>query len=1494
MLVGVGGSGTSPVDPPAPKPSAKAVPPTTVARGSSATASAPSNPASAASAVAASTDPSFDEIYSTVAAKTVGAQAHATAAQAQARAVAAGLQQDVAHTKQAIARYARTVSGQSTAAPPAAKARAEKSSFGLLMDYYLVRQGVREPTNGFYVANEQALLRDPGALARVEVQFEQSEKGVGLSVSDLQALARGSEVAAGERLLPKSQQTTSAIQAYGAAIKNRDVSLMTASTALQRAGFLEEVMTYERANGFGLATPYSPQWNKDARRLLSNPLSVRDAVIATHAKELSANGLDEPTFCAQLWASEVVGKALLLQKQGGDDTGTGKAVATIAAAFYDPNGSHPNSTPLDPVVIGDNAVDPILARQALKANSYVKGLPRQIAGIMERYAGQSGHSQADAIQWLSAIAKSASVDPQLATEIIKESKRTLQDDLKSQTAAPTGQAAQAYLAAAEIYFVMQKAATAGRSEAGALANDIAQSSFDAVSATSDTSYFNAHTGIETQGQLDEVLGAIITQAHQVPGNLFKAWQKLAQSHGGPLGSIAWEAFQSVLTDAPLAPRSVTWAVERPAPTVSDVEQALQAKMSLGESLRHAISATRSQMAVDYGPASGNTNELRLAQAALALAGESNLQAYFHDPSGATDPITVASSQIAALDAFDPAVLRQATVIMTATKSPNLAALRADAVRAGAARQRWQTDAAANKPAAVIGKDEQAYHAALLAELNDASGETRGAWLNNPVDADRLWKAQYVVEQTNLASLRQSGNQQAVETASAQLQTSLQAVSVLADVSAVQQASSDDALAAQELTGDLNGLSATDPLYQEVIGDGSVRALLASAQADIGQAANTRLQGGNKRTPAANVANAAKVLAEYQGTVLYTPLLHAIEQAPVTQQLFNAVAHGPLADRGNGGNTLTEVASVLNGLQADPDLATALYQEKFANSVRFWIARYSSQGDERTYYTALGQIYVDIGGANSAQGVALRHAVEARMNGDDPVATPMMSGERGRAGALDPGTEGVVLTYGLGHVKSAGQPMQLYQDIIDETPTRAATQEIERETDFRRSGHVPTPINRPGTDPVGLAGVDGFSALTTKAELINELGQAENLAPAHLPQTAAEQTALSEGQFAEYDLRQTVYGNTTLGDLLNSTLASARVTRVSAQTPVVLTALPLDFTSAAGQSRALSLLEIDGASGQTQYVGPANVTRRDGFSNWIEYNGFSKGELFTNAHLVFGSNGKVLNGSAYSISNQTGITTWDKVWTYTQMGLTVAAGLVTTFVEPATAPLWLAVASELADAWFAYQSYQGIAQSVQTLSTAPGRGDWVNWFNLGANLFGEAAAAEGVATRTASVMSRLGAEDDTFAAAWNLRKVGAGKDVPEAARGMASADGLRPTLVFAGDSPLKRILQAGVLRTPESVTKLPMWVDKIAAAPAVTGAAGNATGLRTLLQSGTQVHLAPLLFRGVGGAAMVTNLGSMGIQLAEMNERGATPSAVLQLMVSAGLAGLGFGGRGRMG
>jgi hypothetical protein len=1491
MLVGIGGSGTSPDDPPAPKPrpSAKPQPPTS---STSATASGRSNPGSSAPSTAVPADTTFEEIHSIAAAKTAAAQAQAKAAQAQTKAAAASLQQDAAQTKQPIERYARTLPGQSMAAPTAtelsAKAQAEKSSFNLLMDYCLVKQGVRDATNAVYVAKEQTLLRDPSVLARIEAQFGQSEKGSGLSRADLQSLAWGGEVAAGEQLLPKSQQTTPAIQAYGAAVQKGGVSLIRATTALQRAGFLEEVMTYERANGLALAMSYSPQWNKDAWRFLSNPLSVRGAVIAAHAQELSANGLDEPTFYAQLWASEVVGKALLQQKQGGDESGTGKAVATIAAAFYDPNGSSPNGNPLNPVVIADNALDPILARQALTANSYVKGLPRQIAAVMAHYAGRSSHSQADAIQWLSDIAQSASGDPKLATAIVKASSPTLQTDLKGQTGAPADQAAQAYLAAGEIYFVMQKAAAAGMSDAGALANDIAQLGFNAISATSDTSHFNGHTGIGSQGQLDEVLGAMISQARQAPGNLFKVWQKLAQRQGGPLASVAWGAFQSVLTDAPLAPRSVTPTVERPAPTVSEVERVLEAKTSVGESLQQAISATRAQMSVDYGPAPGHTNELRLAEAALALAGENNLQVYFQDPSSATDPIAVASSQIAALDAFEPADLKQATAIMTATKSPNLAALRTDAARASSALQRWQADAVSNKPAAIIGQDEQAYHAALLAELNDASGETGGAWLNNPVDADRLGKAEYAVGKTNLAPLRRSGNHQTLQAASMQLQTSLEAVSILADVGTVQRASRDDALAVQELTGDLGGLSPTDSLYQEVMGDGSVRARLASSQADIMQAANARLRGGSKLTPEARLANAAKVLAEYQGTVFYAPLLHATEQAPVTQQLFDAVARGPLTDRRNTGAKLTQVASVMSGLQADPDLAAALYQEKFANRVRFWIAHYPSQGDEQTYYAALGQIYVDVGSGESAQGAGLRAALAARMNGDDPVATPTLSGEGGRAGALDPGAEHVVLTYDLGGVKAADQPTQLYQDIIDETSTSAATQEIESETGFRPRGRVPTPINHPNTDPVGLAGVDGLSALTTKAELINELGQAENLTPAHLPQTAVQQTALSEGQYPEFNLSQKVYGNTTLGDLLKSTLASTGVTRVSAQTPVVLTALPLDFTSATGQLRALSLLEIDGVGGQTRYVGPANATWRSRFSNWIEYNGFGKGELLAQAHPVFGSNGKILQGRAYAIANQTGITTWDKVGTYTEIGLTVAAGLVTTFVDPATAPLWLAVASELADAWFAYQTYQGITQSAQALSTAQGRGDWVNWLNLGASSFGEAAAEEGMASRTAAILSRLGVEDDTFAAAWNLKKVIAGKDVLEAERGMASANGLRPTLAFEDDSWLKRFSQAGVQRTPGWMTKLPMSVDEIAAAPVLTDAAGNPARLRTLLQGATQMHLAPLLFRGVGGAAMVTNLGSMGVQLAEMKAHGATPSAVLQVMVSAGVMGLGFG------
>src|SRR5215470_8869957 len=247
MMVSGGGGGTPVRPPPRPplKPSAPPVKQVSAQRPAGAS-SAPSTPAR--------TDTSFDDIRTITAAKEAAARARLQASQAEAKAAAKGLQQNVAQTKQVLQRYARTLPAQSTMAPTdtalRAKAQAEKSSFKLLMASYLVQQGVHDPTKAAYTAEEEALLHDPGALAKLESQVEQSVKGAGLSHSALQSLVHGGEVAAGEQLLPTTQQTSAAIHAYGAAKKGgsspskptRDLQHVKATTALQRAGFLEEVM----------------------------------------------------------------------------------------------------------------------------------------------------------------------------------------------------------------------------------------------------------------------------------------------------------------------------------------------------------------------------------------------------------------------------------------------------------------------------------------------------------------------------------------------------------------------------------------------------------------------------------------------------------------------------------------------------------------------------------------------------------------------------------------------------------------------------------------------------------------------------------------------------------------------------------------------------------------------------------------------------------------------------------------------------------------------------------------------------------------------------------------------------------------------------------------------------------------------------------------------------------------------------------------------------
>jgi hypothetical protein len=1147
--------------------------------------------------------------------------------------------------------------------------------------------------------------------------------------AELRAAFTAAALKGAEQQLP--QQTSQAIAAVVRAAKQGP-----ALSRLETATFNEEVLNYEKMQPHPrYEVPWSAPWRTDAQAMLANPAAlqaVRATLAAAHKQQLGTKGVDEPHFEAALWAGETVAGAKLAQRQGG----YAQAVGTLAAALSDPNADAANS--------GINlGLDPKLARQVLRANSYVIGLPLAINRRM-RESGSTG-----GIPFLAGIVSSAAADPQLATTIVRASTSTLRSDLNTQSSVNLDQAAGTYVALATIYFVMKQAGQTGDApDAAKLADQLAQWSYAALNATNDTPEINDHTGgVIGPGPRDLVLQAIVSQAQQqhVAGNLFQAWLQQARSPGGPLAQPAndadpgWSTFvQSIRGDRQLASRPLNSTPLRAAPQPQELTQDLQAKLSAGQSLSEAITATRAQMAVEYSDPRGDRNEMLLAEAALAMTGANYLNTYYDHPTVANDPIARASRQIAQLGVFNPTILRRATQTMTAMGTPNTAALQQDAGAANAALETWQADLSADKPASVLGRDEQSYHAALLAELNDATGQTGSAWLNNPVAVDQLWKAEGKVMATNLASLNDIGDQQARETAADSLQTSFAAIGILTDVSAAQHASG-NAVAVQQLTASLSGFAPTNPLYQEVMGDGSVQTLEGAALKDILHAGAKTPKG----TPESRLANESKVLSEYQGTVLYAALLSTTEKAPITQELFDAVAHGPMTDRESMGDKLTEVAGALNGLQADSDLAAALYQAKFAKAVPSWIADYYSQDDQQTYYSTLGEIYVDIGGAQSAQGAVLRNAMDARMTGDDPVATPTMSGEGGRAGALDPSAEHVVLTYDFGDVKAAGQPMQLYQDIIDESPHSAGANEIEMATGFAPTdGTPPEPINAAGTDPVGLAGVDGLAALTTKAELINELGQYEGLTKVRLPQSPADQTALTDGQYVEYSLDQRVYGNTTLGDIVNSVLSASQVREISARAPVVLSTLPLIFrkqeSQTLGQPQTMSLLEIDGRSGQIRYVGPANVTAQNSYANWQEYNGFAKGLMLVQPGLVVGSDGQALQGNAYWISNQTGITTWDKVRSDLEIVGSLATMALAIFL-PETAPLWLMLLADGADAYFT-------ATSAQALMTSQGRSDWVNWVQLGASLLGGAAAAGGMFSRAARITERLGVEVDGFQAA----------------------------------------------------------------------------------------------------------------------------------------------------
>ncbi|AJW46943.1 LWXIA domain-containing protein [Ralstonia mannitolilytica] len=993
----------------------------------------------------------------------------------------------------------------------------------------------------------------------------------------------------------------------------------------------------------------------------------------------------------------------------------------------------------------------------------------------------------------------------------------------------------------------------------------------------------------------------------------------------------------------------------------DTTAHLSQLVASGMTLPEAIAATRAWLG-------GNEqNEAMLTQSALTVAAQQHLEDYYKDPT--QDPVEAGAKDLAKLNVLDPDVLRVTAGIMKQDIEPDQKALDGAVTQARTDYAAWQDAKAKSDKApdnaelkAAAARALQAYHDDLDKALNVAAGRKPedGDWQLSPDNVDTLWKAQNAVTMAGIApemdAARGTGKNspefKQLLTSFQQWQTALGAQQALHIAAHALQTNGGpgkgDAAAARRLTGLLAGMQSGDPLFDQVMGDASVSGLQQRALQSILDHAPMMCTAANdgKDSPQGRLTAMGTALDVYKGTIFYAQLLDDTIQAPQTQSLFQqsgAQVFGK--DKKDQANA---AADQMNGVA--PDLAAALYHSQFRGKL------------DVTDLKAMSRIYAAAGGARNQDMTDLRKQIEGLMlkpidkgglgteSVDSRLNTTYFVGGGGMA----------VVTgqdFGLADVKDDNVPMQLTQDILGDNIDDEVSKEIRRETGIKEASRPPAPVSTaphatnasprlqndlnwtPDTagvssgttagvtasgNTVGLPWQDGMHTTTSQAQVYNAVGQAYGLDPTYTARTLGEQQAMADGQFAEYSGNEVVYDHkghkTTLAQVAGQLMRGEGVTTPSGTTPVVLTSLSMqwwDNREGKGDAKRLAIMEGIGTDGRYIDVGPADTTVRNGYGDWESHSGLDRGLLIAQPHWVVDANGNLMTGDGYwkTYKPDDHWYNWEHLKTDLEIGLTVAAGIITTVVQPETAALWAVVLSNLADAYFAVTAVAGAAHSINALSTAKGREDPWNWVGLGANVLGGAAGVGGLINRTAVAGARVGAYNADLMEAINAVRISRGASAEEAARISLLNDNrwaLRPFQNNLTNAVLSRALYGspaatanaarrlnavfGVTRNPGVAADLTLGTMRLQrlneAIPLLNRAdvlARLPARLRRL--AGLQfLGGGALAYRLMGTGALNTNLAAMlhqGQSLAASNGQ-ATGEDWVQFFTSAGLMGAGMG------
>ncbi|OXI79773.1 hypothetical protein CFB50_31740 [Burkholderia sp. AU33423] len=861
--------------------------------------------------------------------------------------------------------------------------------------------------------------------------------------------------------------------------------------------------------------------------------------------------------------------------------------------------------------------------------------------------------------------------------------------------------------------------------------------------------------------------------------------------------------------------------------------------------------------------------------------------------------------------------------------PDLAALNgkdgliAQAQHAYDAWQRAQAGAAAN-PQDGHARDAAStaltqYHAALSAALDAAAGRAPNdsGWQSDPAYVDTLWKAQIALAQQIQAAPGQDAP--ADGAVLQQWQRGLDALQIIGRVQAAQRLatppgadpSAGNVSAAQTLTAETAGLQQADPgLYQQVMGDAFVGNLGKAALASIaGAAAPPWVCPANGDAGAdvnARLHAAGSLLQQYQSTVIYAQLKDAVAGDPAMQQLF-ATIEDEVRSRKRDADKLGLLADLVQG-SGSTDLSAQLVHQMFGAggtqpvfSPEQLVAWTRNANDP----TQVSRIYWWAGGAQNQDMTDLRHALETMVTRDDPTF-----GGESRDSKLNPQhrviSKGGSVVWGedlgFGGLRKHDQPMQLARDMLGDDAMDPLGKEIARETGYQDTGKpaagvsvsapgqsaLPTDAAYvPGAGPavstggglVGLPLPDGMQTLGSDAALLNAAGSAYGVTVARMPTTLAQEQALSDGTFALYDPNETVFDasghKTTLGQAVDNLKQGEGVRTPSGLAPVTLASLAGEWWNSRRPSQdqkgtPFTLLEGLSANGGLVDVGPADPTARHGYADWQSHTGFAKGFMIAQPHWVVNAQGQDLTDAAYFVDYKPDMGWWERWGADLQIAGTAAAGVLALAAAPETAPLWFALMSEAADAYLTWSATVGTVNAAKQLSTARGRGDWVNWLGLAANLSGGAASGFGTVARAATIGDRLASGASAYADVARVTTVARGTNAQQFAnvQALAAVNGMRAVTTFDDTLPAQ-------------------WLTR-----ATTATEGRMQGTAAFAEI-MQAWQGSTTSRLLGGAAMVTNGTAMAQQAAVLTHAALAGKPVtaqdwLSLASSAGLTALGFG------